>query len=648
MGYDHYCMSCGQKMNQDSLLFDMQYLLTADKAKKLQILKFRITDKKFSELIKNGQREDGGYYRVTIPFSKAIEIIADENNLNNPKLLEMKPADVDAYIKQFGPRLTSTTPSGSVISVKKKVGFDSFSDDFDEEDESNQQDDTQQGQNAEQTVEEYKTPEAIELIEKLDISNTDKVETRSFVCNDFKYLLSAFGIDGANDAQNVECSFSFSIQAQTEKDNDGNTLNVGYDFKLAGTNFISVSEARICPKCGAPVFEHAGTAKHQAIAYIGDQSSGKTSLILSLASYAVNHMYQDIGGLDDDISAVWRNNTVIPTVSEVTIVSLTDRVKNDMAGYLQGYAPAKTEALHREDAYSVTFRIQNTVEKGKYYLLSLVDLPGELCVKNNHLDREKIQTLFPVALCCDAVIACFDTSRIDPNHVGTSPWIHSICDWVEEFQKMRSSKDSSGDRNDYIPMILVLTKCKELEEGEQIAVPAARINPIEQVYFLNEERRKILSVKGLYRTVYNNFRDTGGLSSGYHAMLRCSPYGYPAPTRDDEKKLNHVPVSLPKPKNVDSLMRWLLSVSGCIPTEGEYRGAPDSAPVILNDFCISRLQIRNEAPASAQRLEEALARCALFANPGKYDEEIVGNSYSRSAMIMTNWKIMLKPNGNAN
>ena len=42
MPYDYYCTNCGRKITQDEVLFDMQYLLTKNKDKKFNILKFRM------------------------------------------------------------------------------------------------------------------------------------------------------------------------------------------------------------------------------------------------------------------------------------------------------------------------------------------------------------------------------------------------------------------------------------------------------------------------------------------------------------------------------------------------------------------------------------------------------------------------------
>ena len=79
-------------------------------------------------------------------------------------------------------------------------------------------------------------------------------------------------------------------------------------------------------------------------------------------------------------------------------------------------------------------------------------------------------------------------------------------------------------------------------------------------------------------------------------------------------------------------MRWVLSVSGCIPTEASYALNPAAVPFKLHDFCISRPQLRNQNPGcdndkrygNIDDIQEAMARCALFENPGRFDKELVG------------------------
>ena len=126
-----------------------------------------------------------------------------------------------------------------------------------------------------------------------------------------------------------------------------------------------------------------------------------------------------------------------------------------------------------------------------------------------------------------------------------------------------------------------------------------------------------------------NFNDVGELSKAYHAVLRTSPYGYAAPSEKevaDGTKEAHPP----KPINIDRLMRWILSVTGCIPTQATYRAFEGSgAPYKLRkDFCIERVQLRHEEPLSN---DEALARCALFENPGAQDRYYVEN-HNESAL----------------
>lgn len=640
MAYDYYCMGCGKKLQQDTVLFDMQYLLTKDQKKSFQILKFRMTQEELWALLVNAEPRENGYRGTHLTLPEVMTIISNSNNLNDPTIAALTMGDIVAYIENGNTEAKNAA-------AKQASDFDLFGSIDDEDKES------EEGQ--EQTPEkEYVAPGCILAIEAKDTTNKDRAFTQAVLRGDLEILRAAFYHDNTIDLQ---------LRARTENDNEEQKVLVGYDAHFPVGNFYLSADARVCCGCGTPVFKHAGTATHQAIAFIGYQSSGKTSTILALTHYAQNHLMVDLTDFGDASASVWKNSPTIPEVASIELLDRNHRLLEDIKGYSHGLAPAKTSATMRTDAYSATFRIKNRVEK-KYYLLTLTDLPGELCDENGTLDSSTIQSVFPVALSCDAYVACFDTASIDPIDTGIQSWISNVCNWTDEFQRMRASKNQVEA---YVPTMLLFTKCRDLEDPAELSAAkhtqpkkqpnkqekndAQRRFIQEQTYMLKNEQ-KCIANNGLYASVQDRFKEFGQLGNAYYAMMRCSPFGFAAPSAQDfenaKQKGIEMEARVPEPKNVAVLMRWLLSVSGCIPTEGSYRrNGGTSDPLVLNNYCIARPQLRTENPTADNDLSEALARCTLFENPGYFDVEILKKYDTPWQLRLVRLNSRRKPNTNA-
>jgi len=585
MAYDFYCSYCGKQLSQNSVLFDMQYLLTQSKERTFNILKFRMTQSELKALIASGQPADNGYRRCSLSFSSVMAYISNRNNLNNSLIAQLTMEEISGYLDQG---FASTTAAAQ--------DDDPFGADMDDEMEEEEDLEVQAP---------YVTPPTIQAIEEKDETNTSREYTKTILRTDFEVLKSLF---------DQSETIAFEIKDDNDVDNEGKDVLTGYSLHLI-SGYMDIG-ARVCPKCGTKVFSHAGTAKHQAVAFIGYQSSGKTSTILALTHYVDNYM---INGLSSDI---WDGNKVIRSVATVEVLDKSQRLVADLKGYGEGIAPPKTEASKRLDAYSATFRIRNK-EQNRDYLLTLTDLPGELCNEDGTIQSENVRNNFPVALSCDAFIACFDTQSINRSGDGMSvnDKVMNVCRWADAFQKMRASDNLVST---YVPTMLLFTKCKELEAGLEPALPKKILQPLPQMYSLKDEKRRI-DGNNLYSFVCNQFNQFGQLKKAYHAMMRCSPFGYMAPSAKDVQE-GKAQAHLPTPKNIDILMNWLLSVTGCIPTEASFAISPADVPYVLDKFCISRPQLRSQNPGNGRDIgdvEEAMARCALFENPGYFDGKLV-------------------------
>lgn len=614
MAYDYYCMHCGRQLNQDNVLFDLQHLITRTKDQNLALLKFRLTAREFKDLIARGTPGEAGYRECTLTLSEVMQIISNENNLNHSDIAALTMKDIQAYLDHLN------TAYGS--KKRNEVSdFDAFME-------------AQKATEMESVKSEYTPSAAILALEATD----EGVDDRAFTANKLKPDLTAL--------QSLffqSETLSFSIREELDMDNDGKPVLVGCDVHIPAGNVHMSLECRACSRCGSPVFSHAGTATHQAISFIGYQKSGKTSAILALTHYAMNSMLVNLGAYGDEGTQIWKDSKTISSVASVELLDKSERLTSDLKDYAEGIAPDKTAVTNRTDAYCATFRIKNKVEN-RYYLITLTDLPGELCLPDGTVAKELVESTFPVAMSCDAFVACFDTLSINPNGDGVTSWILNVCKWADEFQKMRAKHNQVKT---YVPTMLLYTKCRDLEQPQPEYKNTKMLLPIQQAYSLWKEKRMI-EENPLYGFVSDQFNETEHLSKAYHAMLRCSPFGYAAPSRAQKEREPELKSQIPTPKNIDLLMRWLLSVAGCIPAEGEYRRNPmDPSGLRLNNYCINRPQLRSENPLKEQDLNEALARCSLFENPGYFDERLLAKYDAPWQLVVVRSESKLRPGTNA-
>lgn len=616
MAYEYYCMGCGKLLTQETVLFDMQYLLTRDNARQFNILKFRMTQAELKALIAAGTPTEAGYRSCKLTLPEIMRFISDKNNLNDPVIAALTQAEITEYLNQgFG---TNNTASGANSN-------DPFG--FDDDEELKEEEDLSQ-----EAAAPYVTPASLQALEGKDEANTDRVFTRSALKSDLEVIQGLFGQSD---------TFAFEIKEENDIDNEGHDVLVGYNLNLTIGGYLSI-EARVCSKCGTRVFSHAGTAKHQAVAFIGYQAAGKTSTILALTHYAENYMITGFG------SDIWEGKKMISSVATVEVLDKSARLLADLESYNKGIAPPKTEASQRSDAYSATFRIKNK-SQNRNYLFTLTDLPGELCNDDGTVQKNNVLNNFPVALSCDAFVACFDTQSINSASGGVVNKVMNVCRWADEFQKMRASHNQVKT---YVPTMLLFTKCKDLEEPDGASVQTRMLPPLEQMYCLKDEKQAIAR-NNLYNFVCQQFDQFGQLQRAYHSMMRCSPFGYKAPSENDLKQ-GGVEAHMPTPRNIDHLMRWLLSVAGCIPTDASYALNPMAVPYKLHDFCISRPQLRRNNPGCANHklhgtindIEESMARCTLFENPGYFDREFVGRHDQPGRLAALRFEARTRPETN--
>lgn len=596
MAYEYYCTNCGKNINQEVVLFDMRNLIIEDQRKMFNVLKLRMTGDELKRFIASGKPGDGGFRNCTLSFAKVMEIISNVHNLNDFTIGQLTLTDIKEFIANS--RVTVTT---------RRRPTDDDDDGWGDEEEQEEE---------EKAV--YVKPAAIEALERASTSMVGEAMMGNLILSDLELLQNAFS---ASD------TISIQLKEYTEQDTDGHDVLVGYHVIYAVSHTRGTRRTRVCPYCDEPIFEYAGRAKHQTVVFIGNPAAGKTSTILALAHYATNQLAHP------DLEPIWHgsrhdNNQL----ASVELIAATPELQADLRKFAQGIAPQRTEADARKKAYSASFWIKNK-HNNRYYLLTLMDLPGEVCNKEGtgYVDEDKLQNQYTVALNCDAFIACFDATTVQSaadetsaEHHNAGEHVNRMSRQVNEFQNLRARFQNVEN---YVPTMVLFTKSKDLEEQTAEPQPTSR-RPMDLLYCFRGELEAVQS-NGVFGAVNKAFQGFGKLAKSYRAMIRCSPYGYPAPNERDLANPNNTRhAQPPTPRHVDQLMLWLLEVTGCMEVKASYKPNPASV-YDLRGYHISRVQYRSDAPDEAakpyngSKLDEALARNYLFENPGYYDRKRV-------------------------
>lgn len=695
MAYDYYCTYCGKKLNNETVLFDMQVLLSGgvddkgkpDPKKALNILRFRMTEAEIRKLIDGKMPDEENLYACELSFADVMRCIANENNLNDEKVAELTLDDVNVYLnretqRDYGESSAKSAELGDILP------FGGFGEDEKK---------TDAAESQSQPQPDVPDPEPIQALLSKDTRTDAQLFSESRLREDLVHLQKLFGKDGV---------LKFKITPEYNEDDHGGKVMHGVEVYV-GNIHMFLDNIRVCPRCGSSIFELAGTAEHRFVVFIGYQSAGKTSTILSLTHYATHQG-----------DKVWRGASDLSEI-KVQHLSPTKRLRDELRYYSSGIAPQKTNKDERKDAYSSTLLVKSMTNGKKVSkILTFTDLPGELFLGGGDLNKQRIANTFAVATVCDAFVVCFDTSVVEaaddagaadggngfavgnerrkiiitgadgdkrtPNEV-----IGDTCGWVDKMQQLLQQR---GNKQMYVPTIILFTKCRQLENqsvSDENKTKMRAGNPIKAVYAFRDEQEAIEAMENdrndgfTYSRLLDEFNTYGGLATAYQAALRCSPYGYNAPsiydvtneiengklmdlkseyddlTRSGMEDITAIenleerhPDRFPgtKPHNIDKLMRWVLCVAGCAPIKATYSPIHGSIEgKHLEDYYIDRAQHRQQNPKSPANAEvdEAMARCVLFKNPGKYDVAFLKFYNQKSRLVMEKMRASVKPDSNA-
>lgn len=616
MSYDYYCTHCGKKLNQTgvgaaAVLFDLSPIIS-DRV--FNRIKWRVTESGLRNMVSTATADDG-YANVGLSFGEFMKVVGNSHNLNNDIIEKVSIEEIRDYLDAEVISNHNSKQDNSLFDDLFDSGVDMLSGD--------------ESPDVPPEKEKAELSDALKKLLSLDTTQTGEHVTGG-IKEDLKILNTVFS--GQNE------TIQFDIKPVYELDNQGQNVLVGYEFRRNG-KVSQRQDVRVCPECGKKVFAHAGTAEHRTVAFVADSRSGKTSTILALSDYTFNAITGNIGG-----SGIWAGSSSVPEVLELPNSLDLDPdpekdLKHELELFRKGIAPVKTQ----DKTYNSTFRIKTKRNNSDVYsIITLVDIPGELCPKEGETDREngsiygattikrdKLLNQYQIALSCDAYVICFDKTKINPENGRAMADIQDVCIWADEFQKLRCQQRNEEKR--YVPMMVLFTKCAEIEGAANETKSSYRAKPLEKIYMFRDE----LCEMGLqethsnvdnpsirvYRAAKDKFMNYGALRTAFFSVLRCSPFGYEAPAESDIEAGKELPYNSPQPKNIDLLMQWILGVSGCIPVKGTYDPEDGvSEKFELKNYYIQRNQCCADDPEDEL---EALARCSLFVNCGRIDKQLV-------------------------
>ena len=608
MAYKYYCTNCGQLISQETVLFNMQNLVLEDDSQSFETFSMYMTLEQINNLIARGTPLESGYRQIQLSFTEVMQIISGWYNLNKPELASLTLEQIREYLRpvmEEGPvvRQPKKKKTGGLNFAMKSVMVEADADEEEEE------------EAAPAKAEQKEIPPAIQALSTLWGGTAGDQTVEIKIRGELELLKNAFG-----DQDFVE----IQITERTEEDNQKNPVVVGYQLIYPKSGKHATYRLRTCPKCHGPIYEYAGRAEHQTVVFMGTPGSGKTSAILAMTHF-----------LHKSMDPIWENCMPVDQLSFLLDAG-HKQLSQELEDFPAGIAPKRTDPKDKVKAYSATFWFQN-VETGGH-LLTLTDMPGEMMSPEEHPDRineEGLRNSHQAALCCDAFVICFDATSVfratldeNGNEAGqvarnnAKNEVYMLVDKLNKLQRLRAEmikeRDGSKANTSYVPTMIMITKDATLEHQTEKAESKSLI-PSEMLYCFQAEREFIQSNQ-VYNSILETLSKYDDLRRSYHAMLRCSPFGYAAPNREDIQKYNS-PYHTPTPKNVDDAVKWILKLAGILPAPGVL--PTDEGSLTRENYRLSRVQYRSDKPKEGEELEESLSRCTLFENPGLFDEQVL-------------------------
>jgi hypothetical protein len=584
MAFDFSCTSCGIPLTQGTVLFDFLNALREEDSQETRdftYLKLYLREEEIRRMITAGEDlgrknpQKMGHVRCQLSFQNLLSLMGNADNFNIPGLEKVSYAEVEKFAEW---KVATTDEETSA----KSADDEELTADEKEELRKEKAAARKKAREAAQAEFEKSTLSMIVRRQSDDQTSKELVDRMDDLKSDFQMLKRYIEV------KDQEAFITFVINPIYNKVSvSGEELLTGYQIYDDWDNLISSNqEARVCPNCHEKLFEGAGTAQQRVIVFIGSKGTGKTSTILSLAHYLQYRHIQTSDLKKRESMRIWENKERC-AVEEVHLANNHERMVNEIVGFEQGIAPAKTDRKGKGiEAYSITLKVRNKDNKESF--LSMLDVPGEICNEETGNIDEVEAAKFKILNHCDAYALCFEhpegraerekieaekeaandekksnsSSGKKDNRGKTMTGEQMVCNWATQIQEMRKKQSQSVG---FVPMMLLFTKCPQLEDENRKKEADNAPNP-KDLYLFKDERCVIQS-KGddnIFTPLLNTFEKSASLKEAFYSTMRCSPFGFRADKAGESKEENK---QTPKPQNIDKLMRWILYVTGCVPLE---------------------------------------------------------------------------------
>lgn len=405
------------------------------------------------------------------------------------------------------------------------------------------------------------------------------------------------------------------------------SMDLSNERKMESFSYAGEEIRGYCPKCHAPVLKGTGKYRHLPIGFIGGPRAGKTSLIVAMFS---------------ELLMKPKNFPEAVRLADSKIENL----KRQVMLYSKGWKVEKSQQESVRDSFNASVWVQNQGRGGKYVIFTLVDIAGELCLNEQGLFDQSAVRKYPLIDQCSLYLLCTCISdagfRVDGGNGGIGAGVSSIVSGIA---------DCFDRRGEYFPPLgIVLTKAdyvKTVENTEHVMNNPFHGIVCKAEYFI--KGKEMLARLGRIYEMYNNDEDyikplswVCKLFRDYHdktylSMFYCSATGMTAETyqgeRGEAEKIKQNVDSEGrkiqfKSTNVDTLLWWILQVTGCVPVEESENYCCFDIPLYGEGFAADKIKnswkIRQEWPWE-QWKDRNDAICTLFLNQSELDSRFDKN-----------------------
>lgn len=434
----------------------------------------------------------------------------------------------------------------------------------------------------------------------------------------------------------------FWIQPELFDDGrDSAIYTVRYSHDEANANMNDIKEPHkirgYCPKCSQPVVEGAGKYPHELVGLLGVQSAGKTSLIMAIIK-ELEKNFEELG---------------IAYPGAPLCDSRYDIMQLNKNLYDKGWAVIKTNAASNEGTFNVTLRLSDSLGK-RTKLVTFVDIAGEQCydIKAKRVNPEAFNT-YPVIKHCGLYLLC---SCIDKTGYGNADGKNDIIPEDALLQIATEIYNYLPKKDKVPPLCILMTKA---DMSPAPTNHSSAVNPFKPI-------SEIINNQYSYKNQIDNLKRTYDMTDSedirgplewcastyaqmekktYISMMSCS-----ALSRSGERYEGDMEAIRPYMINgqesnfrrvrIDVLCKWILEVLGLktmdnlnyylsyVPSFDEYYVIDNTTSNTGEHFAATETEMKN-------RIHSVMR---LFINHAELDQKIV-NELNKKGGLMPGSKL---------